>query len=263
MNSQPSKSSDTLQTVSRAVAVLRCFEEGAIPLTLAELTQKMGLHKVTVFRLAETLVAEGLLKKDPHKSRYTVSYGLLSLGRHLLDPDGIASAARPIAEEAQRETCETAVINILKEGSASVICEVTSPQPIKYSLGIGFSTDLRIGAAGQAILSAMQDTDIEAVLAKEPVNYVDGTTFETTELLQKIEKARRNGYCTTSGQRMREAAGYAAPFFGLNGEVLGSLAVIMPSTRNTDPAQQELFRQTVIRCAQKLSHTLGAARSAA
>ena len=48
-----------LQTVSRAVAVLRCFEGGTQVLSLSELTKRMGLNKVTVFRLAATLVHEG------------------------------------------------------------------------------------------------------------------------------------------------------------------------------------------------------------
>ena len=43
MASETKEFGSNLQTVSRAVALLRCFEQGAVSLTLAQLTRRLGL----------------------------------------------------------------------------------------------------------------------------------------------------------------------------------------------------------------------------
>lgn len=52
-----------IQSLQRAGAILRAVAAGGQALRLTDLVRQMGLNKTTVFHLAETLVAEGLLAK--------------------------------------------------------------------------------------------------------------------------------------------------------------------------------------------------------
>jgi DNA-binding IclR family transcriptional regulator len=253
----------TLQTVSRAVAVLRCFDEGATSLTLAELTRRTGLNKVTTFRLAETLVAEGLVNKDPRTGVYSISYGLISIGRALLDPSGLITRAQPIVQAARDATGETAVINLREGREAVVVSEIHSPQPVRYSLGLGYRADLRIGAAGWAVLSQIPEREVEELLAAPHVERADGSQLTPEFIRTGLAEVRRQGFATTESQRVTDASGYAAPFLGPDGAVMGSIAVIMPSSRNRDPKQRRLYAETVCHAAGELSTILGSGRSVA
>lgn len=253
----------TLQTVSRAVAVLRCFDEGEKSLTLAELTARTGLNKVTTFRLAETLFAEGLLNKDPRTGIYSISYGLISMARALLDPAGLISRAQPIIQAAREATGETVDINLREGHEAVVVSEIHSPNPVRYTLGQGFRANLRVGAAGWAILSQLPEPEVDEILSAPNVTRADGSDLSPHQIRAELEKARHQGFATTEGQRVADAAGYAAAFRGPNGTVMGSIAVIMPSNRNREPDRQALFADTVRQTASELSNILGSERTVA
>jgi len=247
-----------MQTISRAILLLRCFEEGADSIPLAELTRRAGLNKVTTYRLAEALVKEGLLNKSADSSFYSISYGLISLGRALLDPLGLISSAQPILKAVQEATGETAIINLREGQYAVVLGEILSPQPVRFSLGLGYRVDLRVGAAGWAILSKMQDWEVRDILESSAVLHADGSTMQVSEIEAGLSQTSERGFAMTNSQRVRDAAGYAAPFLGPGGVVAGSLAVIMPSSRNKKAERQELFINTICRAASDLTSLLGA-----
>lgn len=252
--------SSALQTVSRAVALLRCFEEGTRQLSLAELTRLMGLNKVTVFRLASTLQCEGLLTKDPVTGSYAVSSGLLILGRALLNPAGLVTLAQPVVKAAQEATGETVMVNLRDGHHAVVVYEILSTHPVRYSLGVGYRADLRLGAASRAILAFLNDRDVDAILTTAPATLADGRQVGNEEIRAAIAEIRRQGISRSESQRVRDAAGFAAPFFGADGNVKGALAIVSPVSRSRDKAHSQLCIDTVRHAAWDLTGRLGGNR---
>ncbi|MGI9385227.1 MAG: IclR family transcriptional regulator [Methyloligellaceae bacterium] len=263
MEGEHKESGNTLQTVSRAIALLRCFEEGTLTLSLAELTRRMGLNKVTVFRLAATLETEGLLNKDPDTGAYSISFNLLSLGRAMLNPAGLITQAQPIVKAAQEATDETAIVNLRERRHAVVVHEILSPQPVRYSLGVGFRADLRFGAASLAILAFLETGEIDTILDEPIPRLADGSRVSAEHLRVALDEVRNNGFATTDSQRVRDAAGFAAPFFGADGAVIGSLSVVMPVSRSREENHSKLCAKTVRRAARDLTARLGGDRVAA
>jgi ribose transport system substrate-binding protein len=66
-----------LETVSRACAVLRQFEDDRQAMTLTEVVQKTGMERTICFRVLHTLVEEGLLRKA-ERHKYAANFRLLS-----------------------------------------------------------------------------------------------------------------------------------------------------------------------------------------
>lgn len=263
MENEHKETSNTLQTVSRAIELLRCFEEGRLTLSLAELTRRMGLNKVTVFRLAATLEAEGLLNKDPGTGAYSISFKLLSLGRALLNPAGLITQAHPIVKAAQEKTGETAIVNLRERQHVVVVHEIMSPMPVRYSLGVGYRADLRFGAASLAILAFLETGEIGPILAEPIPRRADGSRVSAEQLRIALDEIRNNGFAVTDSQRERDAAGFAAPFFDADGVVIGSLSVVMPVSRSRVKKHSQLCAKTVRRAARDLTARLGGNRVAA
>lgn len=66
-----------LETVSRACAVLRQFEDDRQALTLTEVVQKTGMERTICFRVLHTLLEEGLLRKA-ERHKYAANFRLMS-----------------------------------------------------------------------------------------------------------------------------------------------------------------------------------------
>jgi len=75
------------------------------------------------------------------------------------------------------------------------------------------------------------------------------------------EEIRRRGYHVSMGEREPQVSSVAAPVFGLNWRLLGSMCISGPTSR-LNQAQLEAFAQTVMDAANRLSYALAGARSA-
>lgn len=224
-----------LQTVSRAVALLRCFEGGALDLSLSELTERLGLNKITVYRLAATLEREGLLTIDHDTRRYSISFGILGLAQHLFGGLALQECALSAMTEARDETGETLGL-MVREGWEQVVIQVLpSPQPVRYVFEVASRGPIFNGAAGQAILAHLPIEDVQRLVAEAGLApQTDNSIASTGQLYEKLESIREQGFGVSFGERIPDTAATAAPVFGAGGEVKAALSILMPLSRATD-----------------------------
>jgi len=64
------ESGSSVQSVDRAIAILKSFSLERPERSVVELSRELGLHKSTVSRLIRTLEHGGLLSRDPDTKRY-------------------------------------------------------------------------------------------------------------------------------------------------------------------------------------------------
>ena len=128
------------------------------------------------------------------------------------------------------------------------LAEIASPQPLSFRRGHGYSEDVCKGASGRAILAFLAD----------PQAYLPDTlpgVFREA-FLQELTRVREIGYATSRDELIRGAVAVAAPFFGANGRVLGSLAVFGPSVRLNQERINAIAAQ-LVDGARDLSRALG------
>jgi len=237
------KQDTTLQTVSRAVAVLRCFEGGSLDLSLKELTERMALNKVTVLRLGRTLVKEGLLVHDSRTGLYRLSFGCIGLARKLLDRDGLFDCALPFMEEARERTDETVCLIVREELYRVATHTLPSFQAVRFVLEVGDRRPVHLGAAGQCLISDLSESDLATLLAQ--VN--DQTVMEEfgisePEARQRLDRVREQGWAVGRGEWSAEAAGAAAPIRASDGSIRGAISVVVPVTRAADDYMENCAR---------------------
>lgn len=225
----------TLQTVSRAISVLRCFEGGTLDLSLKELTERMSLNKVTVLRLARTLVKEGLLVHDSRTGLYRLSFGCIGLARKLLDRDGLFDCAVPYMEEVRKNTSETVCLIVREEMDRVATHTLPSFRSVRFVLEVGDRRPVHLGAGGQCLISELSEANLDILLAQTN----DTTDFETygitqVEIRERLKLVRKRGWAVGRGEWSAEAAGAAAPIRGNDGTVRGAISVVMPVMRATD-----------------------------
>ena len=74
------------------------------------------------------------------------------------------------------------------------------------------------------------------------------------------EEIRRRGYHISLGEREQQVSSVAAPVFGLNWKLLGSMCISGPTSR-LNKKQLETHAHTVIDAANRLSYALAGERS--
>lgn len=245
-----------LQTVSRAIAMLRAFEGGTVAMTLTELSAKLGLGKVNALRLARTLVHEGLLTHDPGARRYSISVGCLALCRGLIDKNSLAETARPHLERARDATGESACL-MVREGWSRVVVEtVASRAPVRYVLDPGDRRPVHIGASGQCLISGFGSEDWAALRRRlreeEEAGHVNVSEDVIRERLQLLTA---RGWATGNGEWAADAAGAAAPIRNADGAIVAAVTLAIPLTRASD-AHMETCGRMALAAANAISDDL-------
>lgn len=221
--------------VTRALLIMEAFRIGERHLTLAELSRRTGLHNTTVLRLARTLAQAGyMVQREEGQWRLGPAAGWLG-ARYQAGFD-INNVVEPTLRELSKVTQESASFYVREGDERACISRVEGPQSVRHHVRIGMRLPLDLGAPGRVILA----------FSGEP-----GNVYETI---------RRRGYHVSMGEREPQVSSVAAPVFGLNWRLLGSMCISGPTSRLTQ-ALLETHAQSVMDAANRLSYALAGAVS--
>ena len=154
-----------IQSLQRAVAILRSFTEAEPELGVLELSRRLDLHKSTVSRMIATLQSEGLIDQNLETGKYRLGVGLVSLAGVALGRLNARAAAQPHLANLVTISQETVNVTVLDGKECVNIDRAASPQPIQYIGWIGRRSPLHCTASGKIILAHMTPQERTAVKA--------------------------------------------------------------------------------------------------
>ena len=245
------------QTLTRAVAILDCFNADHPQLGVREIARHLEMSRSTVGRLLATLCSAGVLSQDPATRRYLMGPKVLTWSAVYTGGGlDIREKARPMLEELHRLTNETVNLYVL-DGTERVCLEwIESPQYVRVVVRPGERMPLHAGSAGKAILAFAPPDLIKQVLARRLERMTRNTITNRQKLLKELACIRACGYAISRGERFEDALGLAAPVFDASGKVIAALNVAGPNMRFTD-TEVDKFAPTIMQLAAQISQALG------
>ncbi|QCQ90235.1 IclR family transcriptional regulator [Rhodococcus sp. SGAir0479] len=251
---EPSSGGTT--AAARAAEVLLEFGRGSSGLGVSEIARSTGISKAVTHRILTTFVECGLLLYEPSTRRYLLGPAAATLGARALDVSPLRRAAREALVDLQRTTGETATVTGRLPGGRVYLDQVESTQEIKMTVELGRRFELYSGSSGRIILAHLSEAEQEDVLSRPLSRLTPATMIDPVALRAALQEARARGTCRSTGERQEGAASVAAPVFGADGTVVGSISVCGPSYRMTDEACDE-YEGAVVEAAQRVSRVLG------
>lgn len=212
-----SESGPDLQSVSRAGALLFAFTAEQPELGLTQLAAAGGMSKPTAHRVAQTLLSLGLLEQSEQTRAYRLGVRLLQLAHVVEASLDVRTEARTPLRELRDATGETVYL-MLRRGDQAFCAERFEGSHAMRSLSTppGTFVPLSVGAAGTAILSTMDPATALSAL---------GTVDARSELLERVEFARTNGYAFTRGDVTDGVGAIAIPLRDERGTAVGAISL--------------------------------------
>jgi DNA-binding IclR family transcriptional regulator len=227
-----------IQSVERAIAILRCFEERD-ELGLTEISEMTGLNKSTAFGLINTLRKEKFLKSDEKSGRLTLGVGLFRLSVNVkLDLKNICS---PYINELLQTTKETVNLVIRDEDNVIYIEKKESPYSMRISTRIGQQLPLYCTAVGKAILAFLRDDEIQEYIGRVRLKPFTSKTLTSRKELQKqLLQLRTEGYAYDIEELETGVICVAVPILSREKTPVGGLSVSGPASRMTPEKRDEI-----------------------
>ncbi|MEW9856114.1 IclR family transcriptional regulator [Novosphingobium sp. M1R2S20] len=247
------------QSVTRVIRVLEALCASAEPLSLADLSRRLGAPKSSLAALLRGLAeemfvtsADGAWQLGP--GAFGLASAITEARRRLQSSDLIREGMRRLADR----TGETVLLAVGDAGGDQLtyVDIVESRQVVRYAVSVGDRRPLYATAGGRALLTACSREAVESYLKRIHLDRLTGTTLHSVpELLEALSVARDAGFAQTVDQAADGVTGTAALVRGASGLVIGALVVAAPTPRAHGRLQE--LAQAVQDEAASISRSLG------
>ncbi len=256
----PTRQTRPVQSIQRAVAILRCFSESEPELSVTELSQRLNLHKSTISRILGTLERERLVARNPQNGKYHLGLGMVSLAGVALGRLDVRGVAQPFLNELVEITQETVNVVVLEDHEGVNIDRAASPKAIRYVGWIGRRIPLHCTAPGLVLLAYLPADGQRALLRRPRRAYTPHTVTGGQALRSRLEAVRRQGYAVVHEEWEEGYSGMAAPIFDHGQRVVAALSITGPTFRmraDVIPGFIAALQKTALAISQQLGYTSG------
>ena len=157
-----------------------------------------------------------------------------------------------------RDLADRRGVRLELTGTGSRLAAALRERLSGYMAELFQSIPIHAGASGLSIL-AFLDPALRDRIVRAPgglVRFTDATLTTAEQLESAIADIRSKGYAITRGQRAPGAVGIAAPFWGEDATVMGTVMVTIPEQR-FDPGLESELSSAVLRAASTMTALVG------
>jgi DNA-binding IclR family transcriptional regulator len=214
------------------------------------------VSKAVVHRIFQSLLSRGFLQVDPQTRAYRLGTSAAALGARALRDLDMRRAAEPVLESLRDQTGETTTLTELVGDSRVYLDQFESRQSIRMTVELGSPHALHAGGSGKSILAFLPPRRQKELIDKGLARVTPATITDPADLRAELREVAKNGFAVSLGERQHDAGSVAAPVFGPDGQVIGSISVCGPVGR-FDDATVAAHAKLVLAAASDVSRRMG------
>lgn len=248
---------EIVQSIDRALSILEVLADYSKGLGVTEISEKVNLHKSTVYRLLSTLIYKGYIVQDSETNKYKVTFKLYELGNKKLKDIDLLSASKHYTKKLM-ESVNEVVHLVIREGNKIVyIDKVEANNTIRMESTIGRRSPMYCTSVGKAILAYFPDEEVKNIWNISKIEKLTKFTItEFEEMIKELSRVREKGYGIDNEENEIGVRCVGAPIFNRYGEIEGAISVSGPTLRVKEKDVEGIAKE-VIKYANLISKELG------
>lgn len=249
-------SAGQVQSVNRAIMMLELLaERGDAGVTT--LATQLGINKAATFRILSTLRAMGYVERDKHSETYRLTLRIFDLGSKVLGRIDPITEARPLMHHLAEQTHETVHLAILDGHSVVYVDKIDAQYALRLFSRIGKHAPAWCTGVGKALLSDLEDSEIEALFEDvELIQFTENTITSIDELKLEVESVRRNGFAVDNEEHESGIRCVAASLRDRQRRIVAAISISWPTNREHEGIV-ERYRDLVVEAAEQASQRIG------
>jgi DNA-binding IclR family transcriptional regulator len=217
----------SVRAVERALTIVNILAEQRVPMGVADIAGRMGLHGSTVHRLLGTLVGFGWLEQEPDTARYLLGPHLLGISASALASSALIHQARDyLTRLAELSGCNAYLSTLVGRKVTYLARTAGKLGPsirAEFEPGV-VSHPLHTMADGKLLLAHQSPHDQAQYLETEELRGYTPATITTRDALEaELKRIRESGHAIDHGERYVFQQGVAVPVWDRRGAVIAGL----------------------------------------
>ena len=230
-----------VQSLSRALAILKTLAESAEGMTLSDLSQVLGLAPSTAHRLLTTLEGQRFVRLDHESMAWQVGVGAFTVGTAFARSRDIVPLARPHLRRLMEASGETANLYVEIGGEAVCMSQIECRQTMRAISRPGGRAKMHGSGSGKAILAYLDTDEVTHVLRTHGLPRLTERTLDTPKRLREdLARVRERGFAFDDEEVALGLRCVAAAVLDEDGRPQGAISISGPLVRMTDAALPRL-----------------------
>ncbi len=193
---------------------------------VTELSKALNLTKSNTFRLLQTLMALGYVRRTNEKT-YMATLKTWQVGRVMVDNLNLRELTGPEMKYLSKETGETVYLAVPEGLAAVYIDKRESLKPIRSWNPIGGSAPLHSVSTGKAILAQNYEA-LRPQISGQLTRHTDLTLTNLPDLDADVQETLTRGYAYDRGEFRDRIHGVGAAICLPSGEAIAALGISLP-----------------------------------
>ncbi|MGD9669044.1 MAG: IclR family transcriptional regulator [Hyphomicrobiaceae bacterium] len=223
---------DRMSALEKSVLVIEAVVDHPQPISLPELTLRLGMPRQTIHRVLQQLTSLALITRIAASDRYAVGPRLSTLAFATLRSRNQTAPVRAILSDLVAETGETCNIGVLDDFDFIYIERIECQWSLRVHLAAGSRVRAHSTSGGKVMLAFMDPDQRRRLLKAHKLEAFTATTITSIAVLEKqLEEIRTLGYAVNDREQNVGIVGVAVPVLDEHGVALAALALHGPDSR--------------------------------
>ncbi len=246
-----------LKALDKSLAILEVLSRENSPLSIAELSERLGIYPSTIHRILDTLRYWEYVEQDSHTQKYQLGLKVLELGMTKLQGMELIREATSYLKELQNQSNETVHLAILEEGEVLYLDKEESSQSIRMVSRVGRRVPAHCTALGKVLLAYLDQEEQERVFKEKGVSpFTENTITNKKKLREELGKVRKQGFAEDREEHEKDVRCLAVPIKDHRGTVIAAVSLSVPAFRMKANKKRKL-KETLIQAGEGISKRLG------
>ena len=232
---------NAVKVIHKAFSILKCMASERRALKITEIAAATGIPKGTVYRILDSLAAEGMVL--PREKEFELGPTTVFFAAGYRGQAQLAEVARPFLVKLRNDVLETVHLLILENWELFYLDKMESPYQVRMHSRVGGKGNPLRLSAGRAILAILEPTEQSFLLGAPP----------SPELQRECEEICLTGYAVDNEDNEPGLRCVGAAIVDAEGFPLGAISISAPIYRFTEE-KIPLFGKIVAQTAKDISN---------
>jgi IclR family acetate operon transcriptional repressor len=247
----------SLESIDRMISVLDALET-AHDQSLEQIAKGAKLSESTALRYLMSLTKHDFVERNNATGSFRLGLRLFRLGSLAIDRRDISSISQPVMARLLAGFGESVNLATRQQSTIVLIRVLDSPNPLRKGSRVGETDSWHATSLGKALMGAMTDADVLAVLNGTQLTPFTPNTMTTAEQISRdLQSVRSRGYAIDDEESVEGLRCVGAAILDHGGVPSYALSVSGPKSRMSYSKIQEIGA-ALAESATELSRGLGA-----
>lgn len=248
---------EIVQSVDRTLTILEVLSDYSDGLGITEISDRVSLHKSTVFRLLATLIQKGYVVQESESNKYKITFKLFELGSKKVNTLDLLKSSKVFTKRLMESVNEVVHLIVREENDIVYIDKVEANNTISMASRIGKRNPMYCTATGKAILAFLPEEEVLKVWnGSKIVKLTENTITDFILYKKELHIIKENGYAIDNEENELGVRCIGSPIFNIRGDVVGAISISGPINRMTED-KLEFISKEVIKYAGLISKEIG------